>query len=253
MRRKTAKPQSRVVIQKRLPLQQACERSAATMASFTTAEKLHAASRLPPKLLTFFKKYPPPALLRNPPQGAASRSHDYRVLPVSPKKTNYPSPTTAAAATDSPVNTSSKDPSQNTANYRNPFLPWLNPETGKWHNPKYSLRQQADLFKLAAQTGLSEFLPFSTKAPEYRQARKELFGELRMKGTGEGDQVKGKKWERQLKGKLETRRQAMVDMPRLIAEWKQRGHGRGWKKVSVSFSATLFSSSCISSVPLLQF
>jgi hypothetical protein len=30
--------------------------------------------------------------------------------------------------------------------------------------------------------------------------------------------------------RLEKRRQAMLEMPKMIADWKQRGHGRGWKK-----------------------
>lgn len=51
-----------------------------------------------------------------------------------------------------------------------------------------------------------------------------------VKGTGEGQRVKGKAWERTLKGRLEVRRQAMLDMPGMIQEWKQKGHGRGWKK-----------------------
>jgi hypothetical protein len=68
----------------------------------------------------------------------------------------------------------------------------------------------------------------------------------------------GKEWERTLKGRyvhhnptiplrkrissracadanyvncrLEKRRQAMLEMPKMIATWKERGHGRGWKK-----------------------
>lgn len=30
--------------------------------------------------------------------------------------------------------------------------------------------------------------------------------------------------------RLEKRRQAMLEMPQMIATWKERGHGRGWKK-----------------------
>lgn len=51
-----------------------------------------------------------------------------------------------------------------------------------------------------------------------------------VKGTGEGQKVKGKSWERTMKGRLELRRQAMLNMPQMIQEWKQKGHGRGWKK-----------------------
>lgn len=41
-----------------------------------------------------------------------------------------------------------------------------------------------------------------------------------MRGTGVGQKVKGKKWERKQDAKLERTRQAMVDMPNLILEWK---------------------------------
>jgi large subunit ribosomal protein L25 len=35
----------------------------------------------------------------------------------------------------------------------NPFLPWKNPKTGRWANPQYSLRRQADLVKKAMSLG----------------------------------------------------------------------------------------------------
>ena len=53
---------------------------------------------------------------------------------------------------------------------------------------------------------------------------------LRVKGTGVGQKVKGKLWERTLKPRLEKRKKAMEGMDRLVREWKERGHGRGWKK-----------------------
>lgn len=93
----------------------------------------------------------------------------------------------------------------------------------------YSLRQQADLVKLARQHGVEELLPFTIKGTQERLRRRQEGG-LRVKGTGVGQRVKGKMWERALKGKLEKRRQAMLEMPNLIEEWKRRGHGRGWKK-----------------------
>lgn len=73
-------------------------------------------------------------------------------------------------------------------------------------------------------------LPPSIKSPEFKEKRREELGPLRVKGTGAGQRVKGKKWERTLKGRLEKRRNAMEDMPRLVSEWKSRGHGRGWRK-----------------------
>jgi Mitochondrial ribosomal protein mL59 len=42
-----------------------------------------------------------------------------------------------------------------------------------------------------------------------------------VKGTGEGQRVKGHKWERQMPAKLEARRKAMEGMPEMIRQWKQ--------------------------------
>lgn len=42
-----------------------------------------------------------------------------------------------------------------------------------------------------------------------------------MRGTGEGQKVKGHKWERTMPAKLEARRKAMEGMPELIRQWKQ--------------------------------
>lgn len=53
---------------------------------------------------------------------------------------------------------------------------------------------------------------------------------LRVKGTGQGQNVKGKGWERRLRAKTEMRIKAIEGMPALIKEWKERGHGRGWRK-----------------------
>lgn len=94
----------------------------------------------------------------------------------------------------------------------------------------YSLRRQADLCHLARQHGLEELLPYSPKLSWVREERLVETGGSRIKGTGVGQKVKGKKWERMVKGTLEQRRQAMRAMPNLIRQWKERGHGRGWKK-----------------------
>jgi len=45
----------------------------------------------------------------------------------------------------------------------NPFLPKLNPKSGKWHKPNYSLRRQAELVKKAHASGSMHLLPPSPK------------------------------------------------------------------------------------------
>lgn len=44
---------------------------------------------------------------------------------------------------------------------------------------------------------------------------------LRIKGTGIGERVKGHKWERQMKTKIDDRKKAMEEMPEMIRLWKQ--------------------------------
>lgn len=125
----------------------------------------------------------------------------------------------------------------------NPFSPHKNQTTGLWHDPKYSLRQQSDLIKLAESHGLKTLMPDSIKSPQYRYTRR-LEG-LKVKGTGVGNRVRGHWWERTLYTRLQKRKQAMLDMPNLIYKWKQvcievfeiqslmvtqLGRGRGWKQ-----------------------
>lgn len=134
---------------------------------------------------------------------------------------NPPQKLTAAPVSDA----TSSDTANLTSSYRrppklNPFLPNKHPETGRWHPPIYSLRRQAELVKLAKANGVEELLPYTPKSTEARQRKREEQGS-RIQGTGLGRKVKGHKWERNLKDKLERRRQAMLDMPRMIQEWKQ--------------------------------
>ncbi|KAL1643519.1 hypothetical protein SLS58_004879 [Diplodia intermedia] len=172
----------------------------------STQQHIQLAKSLPPRLMRFFQKFPPPTLL----QGTAAAS-------TSP---------TAATPTES---TTAAEQQQQQPAYHNPFKPRFNTITGRWQGPTFSLRRQAELCKIAAKHGVEELLPHSIKKSGERARRREEQG-LRVKGTGVGQRVKGKQWERGLKGKLEERRQAMLQMPEMIQTWKQRGHGRGWKK-----------------------
>ena len=49
----------------------------------------------------------------------------------------------------------------------NPFIPWRNPKNGKWSEPKYSLRRQAELVKKAKLSGTLHLLPPGPKTPKY--------------------------------------------------------------------------------------
>jgi len=208
----------------------------------TTANPAQLAKTLPGQLLRFFKKYPPPALF---PELAAKSSITPTSTTAQPttaqdgsiiSSTPPVDPNTPAAELSSPqpIPTSAPRASNIPAHaydlpYPNPFLPSKNFATGRWRGAAYGLRRQADLVKLATQHGVVDLLPWTIKKPGERDARRIERG-LQVKGTGEGQRVKGHGWERTMKGRLEARRKAMEDMPRLIAEWKLKGHGRGWKK-----------------------
>ncbi|KAK4141589.1 uncharacterized protein C8A04DRAFT_30832 [Dichotomopilus funicola] len=146
---------------------------------------------LPARLRTFLARYPPASIL---PTGTTPETY----------KTAYQEETP------------------------NPFLPTKHPVTGRLHDPKYSLRRQAELVKLAREHGVEELLPFTPKGTEVRLRKRVELG-LRVKGTGVGQKVKGHKHERQLGIKMDKRRQAMLDMPDLIREWKKVGK-RNWSK-----------------------
>lgn len=134
-------------------------RALATMSS--SKELVNLAKSLPAQLQRFLARYPPPSIIPPTANGAE------------PPKTAY--------QLERP----------------NPFRFWKHPETGKWHDPVYSLRRQAELVKMAKEHGVEGLLPESTKSSEYRLARRVEFG-LRVKGTGVGQRVKGHAYERQI-------------------------------------------------------
>ncbi|KAL1303672.1 hypothetical protein AAFC00_007026 [Neodothiora populina] len=198
------------------------------MASVTpTPQQLQRlALSLPSPLLTFFKKYPPQALSSttasaSAPQVKSLASNTSSADPNANTPTQVGTESTPAAASETSA-TYSLQP-------ENPFLPWKNPVTLRWQPPTYSLRRQADLVKMAQKHNVLSLLPWSPKMPAEIERKRAEHG-LRVKGTGVGQKVKGKLWERTLKGRLDERRKAMEAMPEMIRNWKERGHGRGLKK-----------------------
>ncbi|KFY84489.1 hypothetical protein V500_09282 [Pseudogymnoascus sp. VKM F-4518 (FW-2643)] len=153
----------------------------------STAKHIQLAQALPPRLTRFFARYPPAAIL-------PSQSESSSQAPTTGEFTQEAAPS--------------------------PFKAHKHPATGKWHDPVFSLRRQADLVKLAQRHGVEDLMPFSVKSSAERLRRREENG-LRVKGTGVGERVKGKESERQMKGRLEKRRQAMLEMPQLIQTWKE--------------------------------
>ena len=168
-------------------------------------EYIKLAQSLPPRLLRFFARFPPPksSLANRAPPSSISTS-----LNTSPSDPNADHE--EATVADSPPPTP----------YPNPFQSHKHPVTGKWHSPVFSLRRQADLVKMARANGVDELLPYTTKSTEARLQRRTEHG-LRVKGTGVGQRVKGKIWERTMQSRLHKRRQAMLGMPKLVQQWKQ--------------------------------
>lgn len=143
------------------------------------------------------------------------------------------------------------------AKVTNPFLPRLNPETGRWAPAKYSLRRQADLVKKAKESNTLHLLPagpkFSTKelaaavkaAPPQDAAlakpvlkKEEVWlrgveweGEVKERevpGADVGNRLyagkwrmfKGHKWQRTLEARKEKREKALKVMDRRIKWFK---------------------------------
>ncbi|KAK3906780.1 hypothetical protein C8A05DRAFT_40436 [Staphylotrichum tortipilum] len=129
------------------------------------SKNIQLALALPTRLRTFLARYPPASIL---PAGATAETH----------KTTYQEETP------------------------NPFMPTKHAVTGRWHDPKYSLRRQAELVKLAREHGVEELLPFTNKGTETRLTKRVEFG-LRVKGTGVGQKVKGHIHERRMIAKYD--------------------------------------------------
>ncbi|KAF3929136.1 hypothetical protein ABW20_dc0110599 [Dactylellina cionopaga] len=106
----------------------------------------------------------------------------------------------------------------------NPFTSTVNPATGKWQDPIFSLRRQADICKLARKYGVEQLLPPTPKSAMSREQRALEVKKVTAK------KVKGQMWERHLLEKVKKRKDAMLKMPAMIKEWKLKGHGRGWKE-----------------------
>ena len=175
------------------------------------SQHIKLARSLPPKLLRFFARYPP---------STVSVSHTVQHN-AEPSTSSVTTSFNTSSSDSNTISVETKVPSlEISSGYQNPFRSTKHPITGNWHDPVYSLRRQADIVKLARAHGIEELLPFTPKGTAERIRKREEYG-LRVKGTGVGQRVKGKEWERTMKGRLARRKQAMLGMPKLIQEWKQ--------------------------------
>ncbi|KAL2380356.1 hypothetical protein RJZ90_004649 [Blastomyces dermatitidis] len=174
---------------------------------------------LPVRLRNFFARYPPQIYSANA-LGAPKLPEG--VEPPAPAPSPYtPSRSSKASKIDQSAFSMSQAFLRSDPEHPNPFLPYKNPETGRWRGAMISLRRQNELVKLAAQYGVEELLPPSRKSTVYKETKAVEKG-LRIRGTGIGQKVKGHKWERTLEVRLEDRKKAMMGMPAMIRLWKQK-------------------------------
>ena len=178
------------------------------------------AKALPPGLLNFFTKFPPGTVPQTQP---VTREV---LTPNSTTRQRQPLGQRPEGDYTHPV----FDP------HYNPFLPWRNPTTQRWRPAMYSLRRQAALVKAAQKHDVEALLPFTPKLSWVKHEKRIQHG-LKVRGTGVGQRVKGKKWERKIAGTLEQRREAMRKMPEMIKEWKEVSLLRG--SPSLSFFLTI--------------
>ena len=167
-------------------------------------EYIKLAQTLPPRLLRFFARYPPPS-------AAFSNRAQLTVSTALNSSSTDPN----ASQIESHAPSSELEPTSS-----NPFSRTRHPRTGQWHDPVFSLRRQAELVKLARANGVEDLLPPTSKSAGTRLLKR-MEGGLRVKGTGVGQKVKGKIWERTQSARLEKRRQAMLGMPKMVQQWKQ--------------------------------
>ena len=125
---------------------------------------------------------------------------------------------------------------------RNPFLPFKNPETGRWAPAKYSLRRQAELVKSARASGTLHLLP-----PGPKLSLKELTASsLTVSATEVGDAIvegdtpaaeaeaKGKPWwsgQVEWEGEVKEKEVKGADVGnRLYAGRKRMFKGHKWER-----------------------
>src|ERR1700722_9440705 len=124
----------------------------------------------------------------------------------------------------------------------NPFLPRLNPNTGRWAPPKYSLRRQADLIKKARAEGIVHLLPPGPKLvlpvgekSDFGLGKDEWAQDVHWDGTvkskpkggnrsglysGKKRMFKGHKWERTTLAREKKRKTLMRYMKDRITKFK---------------------------------
>jgi Mitochondrial ribosomal protein mL59 len=140
-------------------------------------------SLLPSKLLNFFIRYPP----RNPSFRTLYSKEDKSLLIAHNLHDFLPIPSTLYKPIITESHTSHGKPKPTIyLPFQNPFKPSRDPRSGKFLGPRYSLRRQADLIKLAMRFGVAELLPPCPKMNRLLYGkRRPMMGTLYPKGSYE--------------------------------------------------------------------
>ena len=160
------------------------------MSSAGNAKYMALARALPERLKVFLARYPPGSI----------------VSPTGSNTSCVPAPAPTSTDNESQEQQQQQNSQPQLTRYQqerpNPFIPVLNAATGKWQDPLYSLRRQAELVKMAREHGVEELLPETRKGTLTRVERRVRSG-LKVKGTGRGKRVKGHKFERVVEQKYD--------------------------------------------------
>src|SRR5215510_6350007 len=113
-------------------------------------------SLLPPKLIKFFIRYPP----RDPTIRTVYSKEDKSILIAKRLHDFLPVPSTLHnPKSEITHNLLGKPVSTVFLPFQNPFKHSRDPRSGRVLGPRYSLRRQADIIKLAIRFGVAELLP----------------------------------------------------------------------------------------------
>lgn len=141
-----------------------------------------------------------------------------------------------------PLSAPTEPVSAGTLRLPNPFVPRLNPKSGKWRPAAISLRRQADLVKLAKASNALHLLPPGPKTPRPTEQTLRAATETNAKFEGRptGTVTKGNKEEEDSswmipaswEGKVEYKEVAGAELgTRLYAGKKRMFKGHRWERV----------------------
>ncbi|KIK43596.1 hypothetical protein CY34DRAFT_803686 [Suillus luteus UH-Slu-Lm8-n1] len=149
--------------------------------------------------------------------------------------TALPSSAFVKPAPKSKLNPSSSRNKVPVASIENPFIPKLNPKTGRWAPPKYSLRRQALLVKKARESGTLALLPPGPKISVIEIAAASRQGIVPRLSASEKSQNVAAPWTRPVEWTGEVKEKKVLGAEvgnRLYAGKKRMFKGHKWQRIA---------------------